>query len=78
MYFVSRKVDMSRTRLSATYRVRIPKGVCESTRLKHGQEVEIIVKGGLVHLVPVKSLEELRGFAPGLTTEGLRDRNDRV
>ena len=69
---------MSRTRLSATYRVRIPKDVCESARLKRGQEFQIIVKGGIVHLVPQKSLEEMRGFAPSLTTEGLRDKSERV
>jgi AbrB family looped-hinge helix DNA binding protein len=69
---------MSRAKLSATYRVRIPKEVRESAHLKRGQEFQIIVKGGIVHLVPVKTLEEMRGFAPGLTTEGLRDKSDRM
>ena len=50
----------------------------ESEHLKYVQEFQIIVKGGIVHLVPVKSLDELRGFAPSLTTEGLRDKSDRV
>ena len=53
-------------------------GRVRSARLKRGQEFQIIVKGGIVHLVPVKSLEEMRGFAPSLTTEGLRDKSDRV
>jgi AbrB family looped-hinge helix DNA binding protein len=75
---MTHEVDMSHTKLSATYRVRIPKEVRESAHLKRGQEFQIIVKGGIVHLVPVKSLDELRGFAPGMTTDGLRDKSDRV
>ena len=43
---------MSRTKLSATYRVRIPREVRESAHLKRGQEFQIIVKGGIIHLVP--------------------------
>jgi len=69
---------MSRTKLSATYRVKLPKEVRDSAHLERGQEFQIIVKGGIVHLVPMKSLEELRGFAPGMTTEGLRDKSDRM
>jgi SpoVT / AbrB like domain. len=75
---MTREVDMSHTKLSATYRVKLPKEVRESAHLERGQEFQIIVKSGIVHLVPLKSLDELRGFAPGLTTEGLRDKSDRM
>ncbi len=34
--------------------------------------------GKIVLNLRLKSLDEMRGFAPGLTTEGLRDRSDRV
>ena len=43
--FIANEEDMSRTRLSATYRVRIPREVRESAHLKRGQEFQIIVKG---------------------------------
>jgi AbrB family looped-hinge helix DNA binding protein len=69
---------MTHTKLSATYRVRIPREVRESAHLKRGQEFQIIVKGGIIHLVPEQSLESLRGFARGVSTEGLRDKSDRV
>jgi AbrB family looped-hinge helix DNA binding protein len=69
---------MSRTKLSATYRVRIPRDVRESAHLKQGQEFQIIVKGGIIHLVPEHSLEELRGFARGISTDGLRERASRA
>jgi AbrB family looped-hinge helix DNA binding protein len=69
---------MSRTKLSATYRIQIPREVRESANLKRGQEFQIIVKGGIIHLVPEQSLEDLRGFARGISTEGLRDKSDRL
>jgi AbrB family looped-hinge helix DNA binding protein len=69
---------MTRTKMSATYRVRIPREVRESAHLKRGQQFQIIVKGGVIHLVPERSLDELRGFARGISTEGLRDKSDRV
>lgn len=69
---------MSRTKLSATYRIRIPREVRESAHLKRGQEFQIIVKGGIIHLVPEQSLKDLRGFAHGISTEGLRDKSDRL
>ena len=69
---------MTRTKMSATYRVRIPREVRESAHLKRGQQFQIIVKGGVIHLVPERSLEELRGFAHGISTDGLRDKSDRV
>jgi AbrB family looped-hinge helix DNA binding protein len=72
--FIASEEDMSRTKLSANYRVRIPREVRESAHLKRGQEFQIIVKGGIIHLVPQRSLEELRGFARGISTEGLRNR----
>ena len=69
---------MTRTKMSATYRVRIPREVRELAHLKTGQQFQIIVKGGVIHLVPERSLEELRGFARGISMEGLRDKSDRV
>jgi hypothetical protein len=45
--------------------------------LKQGQEFQIIVTGGIIHLVPDRSLDELRGFARGISTDGLRDKRDR-
>jgi bifunctional DNA-binding transcriptional regulator/antitoxin component of YhaV-PrlF toxin-antitoxin module len=65
---------MSRTKLSATYHIRIPREVRESAHVKKGQAFQIIVKGGIIHLVPEHSLEDLRGFARGISTDGLRER----
>jgi len=69
---------MSRTKLSATYHIRIPREVRESAHLRRGQAFQIIVKGGIIHLVPEHSLDELRGFARGISMDGLRDKSDRV
>ena len=43
--FMANEEDMTRTKMSATYRVRIPREVRESAHLKRGQQFQIIVKG---------------------------------
>jgi bifunctional DNA-binding transcriptional regulator/antitoxin component of YhaV-PrlF toxin-antitoxin module len=75
--FITSEEHMSRTKLSATYNIRIPREVRESAHLKRGQAFQIVVKGGIIHLVPEHSLEELRGFARGISMDGLRDKSDR-
>ncbi|MDW6026202.1 AbrB/MazE/SpoVT family DNA-binding domain-containing protein [Mesorhizobium sp. BAC0120] len=63
--------------LSSKFQISIPKAVREAHNWKAGQEFAFIPKGGGVMLVPVPTLEELRGIAKGANKEDYRDRNDR-
>ncbi len=45
--------------------------------LKPGQKVIVIEKDGVVHLIPEKPLKKMRGFVRGVTTENLREEEDR-
>ena len=45
--------------------------------MKPGQKVIVIEKDGVVHLIPEKPLNELRGFVKGVTTDKLRHEEDR-
>jgi len=47
-------------KLSSKYQVVIPEGVREALDLKPGAEIEVIAKGGIAYLVPVKSMASLR------------------
>lgn len=48
--------------LSPKYQIVIPREVRENLGLEKGQKFAVIVKNGVISLVPVPSLEELRGM----------------
>lgn len=68
---------MSTTTISPKYQVVIPKNVREKLRLKSGQKMMVVVKGGVVHMIPEKPLESFRGFLRGMNTKGIREDKDR-
>ncbi len=65
------------TKLSSKFQISIPKEVREEQNWKPGQEFVFIPSGKGVKLVPVPTIDELRGIARGANPEGYRDRNDR-
>ncbi len=69
---------MDETTVSSKYQVVIPKSIREKIPLRPGQKLSVIVKGGVISLVPVPTLEELRGLAKGAAREPDREEEDRV
>jgi AbrB family looped-hinge helix DNA binding protein len=63
--------------LSSKFQISIPKEVRETQKWRAGQEFAFIPKDGGIMLVPVPTLEELRGMIPNADTSGYRDRRDR-
>ena len=47
-------------KLSPKYQVVIPEQVREALALKPGMEIEVIAKGGIAYLVPVRTAASLR------------------
>jgi hypothetical protein len=45
-------------------------------KLKPGQKVAVIEKDGVVHLIPIRPLKELKGMAAGITSKNVRDEGD--
>ena len=64
--------------LSSKFQISIPKAVRTAKRWKAGQEFVFIEKGKGVLVVPVPTLDDLKGMAEGANPEGYRDRADRV
>lgn len=64
--------------LSPKYQVVIPKKIREDLRLKKGQKFATIVKNGVISLVPVPSLEELRGIAKDIEMREIREDEERI
>jgi len=68
---------MGITTISPKYQVVIPKEVREKLHLKSGQKMVVVVKGGVVHMIPEKPLGFFKGFLKGLNSKGLREDKDR-
>jgi len=64
--------------LSTRYQLVIPREVRERLDLEPGAKITVIEKGGILYLVPERSLAEFRGVARGTRRKGLRDKKDRL
>jgi AbrB family looped-hinge helix DNA binding protein len=69
---------MPQTVVSSKFQVVIPKEVREQLDLEKGQILQVVVRNGVITLVPDRPLPELRGFVKGLDDAGLRDEEDRL
>ncbi|WP_323845039.1 AbrB/MazE/SpoVT family DNA-binding domain-containing protein [Microbulbifer magnicolonia] len=63
--------------LSSKFQLGIPKSVREELGLKAGQKFTVIAKGSVIELVPVRSMDDMRGLLRGASTLEVRDRRDR-
>lgn len=68
---------MATTTISPKYQVVIPKDAREMLHLKSGQKMTVVVKGGIVHLIPEKPLQSFKGFLKGMDTKDIRDHEER-
>ena len=68
---------MATATLSSKFQISIPKEVRDQQDWAAGQEFVFIPKGKAVLLMPVPTLESLRGIAVGANSEDYRDRDDR-
>ena len=69
---------MPQATLSPKYQIVIPKEVREELPLQSGQVLQILVKNGVITLVPDRPLSALRGFLRGMDTTGVREKEDRL
>jgi len=58
---------------STRYQVVIPRAVRESLDVRPGQKVQVIAYGNRIELIPLRPVQESRGFLKGIdTTVGRR------
>ena len=69
---------MARTVVSSKYQIVIPKEVRQQIDLEKGQVFQVIVRNGVISLMPDRPLAELRGFVKGIDDSRLRDKEDRL
>ena len=63
--------------VSPKYQVVIPKSIRENLGVRPGDKVAMMLLDGVIHVVRIRDIKEFRGRFPGLTTEGLREKEDR-
>ncbi len=64
--------------LSPKYQLVIPKQIRKHLALKSGQKIGLLVKEGLITLVPEKPLKEFRGYLKNMNIKGFRDHGERL
>jgi len=69
---------MPQTVVSSKYQIVIPKEVRTKIDLEKGQVLQVVVRNGVIMLVPDRPLAELRGFVKGMESSDLRDKEDRL
>jgi AbrB family looped-hinge helix DNA binding protein len=68
---------MTAVTVSPKFQVVIPKDVRESMGIVAGQMIQMLTFRNRIELIPIKPMEEMKGFLKGIDTEVKRDK-DRV
>ena len=64
---------MAAVTVSPKFQVVIPKEVREGLGLSPGQKMQIVVYGDRIELIPVKPIQQMRGFLKGIDTRVSRE-----
>ncbi len=57
------------------FQVVIPKELRKSMGIKVGQNIQMINYGDRLELIPIKPIEQMRGFLKAIDTEVVRDKD---
>ena len=63
--------------VSPKFQVVIPKDVRESMGIFSGQKIQMLTYRNRIELIPIKPMNEMKGFLKGIDTEVPRD-EDRI
>lgn len=63
--------------VSPKYQVVIPASVREGLDIRPGEKVMVLEKDGVIHIIRVGDIKELRGKYKMLNTGGIRDETER-
>ena len=61
--------------ISPKYQVVIPKAVRNAIGIYSGQKMQVLTNKNRIELIPIKPLEEKRGFLAGIDTEVAREKD---
>ena len=68
---------MTTVTISPRLQVSIPEEACEMLNIHPGQELEILIREGHIHLIPIPTIESLRGILKDCNEAFVREKADR-
>jgi AbrB family looped-hinge helix DNA binding protein len=68
---------MKTVTVSTKFQVVIPEEIRKKIEIKAKQKLVVIEKDGVIHLIPQRPIEEMRGFIKGISTKEIRNEEDR-
>ncbi len=68
---------MKTVTVSSKFQVVIPEEIRKKIEIKAKQKLVVIEKDGVIHLIPQRPIEEMRGFIKGISTKEIRNEEDR-
>lgn len=69
---------MPKVTISSKFQIVIPKEVREALKLRKGESLLVVVRDGLIALVPDRPLKEFRGYLKGMPIEDYREEGERL
>ena len=69
---------MTQVTVSSKYQVVIPKEVRRQVPLRTGQKLAVVVKEGVISLLPDKPLAAFKGFLKGMKAGAIREKRERL
>ena len=69
---------MESVTVSKKYQVVIPEKLRKKAGIKPGDKMVAITKHGIIQYIPVRPIEQTKGFIEGLNTKDLRDETERI
>lgn len=72
-------MERARVKVSPKFQIVIPKAIRKELKIEPGQELLMYTLDGTVHLLPHRSMKDLRGMAKGMRwKDEYRDHADRI
>lgn len=75
--FYNITIDMDTVTLSSKFQIVIPRAIRKELRLTPGEKLRVLRYSDRVELIPVRPIEEMRGFLTGMDTSIERE-DDRL
>ena len=63
--------------LSSKFQICIPKQIREQLHLQAGQQFIFIAENEVLHLVPKRNIQDMKGILAGASKKNIRDLKDR-
>ncbi len=64
--------------VSPKFQVVIPAAIRQAMKIKPKQKMAVVPYNNMIHFIPVKAAEEMRGFLAGISNDFKREKEDRL